>query len=331
METFTWGIIGPGNIATTFAADLALANNAHHRVGAVLSHDLAEAADFAVKENAPQYYNNIDDFLREATVNAAYIATPHPLHYEETLLCLQHRIPVLCEKPLAMNKAQVQEMVNAAVQHHTFLLEGMWIRFLPSIRTILSLVEQDVIGKLISVRADMSYKAPADPESRYFNPALGGGSLLDLGIYPVFLSHLLMGKPDNVYAYAKLSDKGIDESCILLFHYKDGSYALLESSLIIQTEQVAAIYGDKGKLLVQKPWNEKPAGIIQEMYDGTTIVHPCEWEGRGMYYEAEEVYDCVKQGKLSSEQYCHAFSLDLMDTLDTVRKQTHIVYPFEKQ
>lgn len=330
MESFTWGIIGPGNIAKAFADDLALATNAHHRLGAVLSHNLEKAAGFAAEEQAPQYFDDLHIFLQQAKIDAVYIATPHPLHHQETLQCLQHRIPVLCEKPMGMNKEQVQEMVAAAEQYQTFLMEGMWVRFLPSIHTVLSLIESDTIGKVLAVKADLTYKAPADPDSRYFNPELGGGSLLDLGIYPVFLTHLLLGKPVQVQALAKLTNKGIDESCAALLNYNDGAYALIESSLVMQTGTPAVVYGEKGKITIRSPWNEKPAAIESEDYGGTTIIHPCGWNGKGLYYEAEELYDCVRQSRISSPHLCHAFSLDMIETMDTIRQQTGISYPFEQ-
>lgn len=330
MDTFSWGIIGPGNIATEFAHDLEQIKSARHRVGAVLSHSLEKAAAFAEEENAPRYFENIDTFLEQGKVDAVYIATPHPLHHQETLRCLQHKLPVLCEKPLAMNSREVKEMVEAATQHRSFLMEGMWIRFLPSIGKVLSLIDSNAIGKIISIKADMSYKAPYDPESRYFNPSLGGGSLLDLGIYPVFLAHLLLGKPTTIKATARLSGQQIDETCSAILCYGNDSYAIIESSLISQTERTATIYGDTGRIHIATPWNEKPAGIIVTDYDGAQNEYPCEWEGHGLQYEAEEVYHCVKQGKLYSDQLCHQFSLDLMATLDAIREQTGITYPADQ-
>lgn len=330
MDTFTWGIIGPGNIATEFAHDLDLIKSAQHRVGAVLSRSIERAAEFAEKENAPQYFDDFDKFLDKARVDAVYIATPHPMHYEETLRCLQHKIPVLCEKPLAMNSREVQEMVDASVSNNTFLMEGMWIRFLPSIGKVLSLIESNAIGKIISIKADMSYKAPYDPESRYFNPSLGGGSLLDLGIYPVFLTHLLLGKPSSIKATARLSEKHIDEACAALFNYGNQSYAIVESSLVTETALRATIYGETGSIHIGRPWNEKPSKIIVRSYDGEEHHYPCEWEGHGLQYEAEEVQRCVRQGKLYSDQLCHQFSLDLVATLDAIRQQTYIRYPADE-
>lgn len=330
MNTFTWGIIGPGSIATDFAHDLPLVKGAQHRVGAVLSHSLHKAAKFAKEEDAPQYFENMEDFVSKGKMDAVYIATPHTLHYEETLKCLQHKIPVLCEKPLAMNSRQVQKMVDTAIANNTFLLEGMWLRFLPSIQKVLALVNNGMTGNIVSIKADMSYKAPSDPESRYFNPELGGGSLLDLGIYPVFLTHLLLGKPAEIKATARLTDKQVDETCAAIFRYHQGCYAIIESSLITETALTATIYGTKGKIHIATPWNEMPASITTEVYGGATEHHYCKWEGRGFQYEAEEVYNCVQQGKLYSELYCHQFSLDLMNTLDAIRRQTNITYPADQ-
>lgn len=331
MDTFAWGIIGPGNIATEFAQDLGLINSTHHRVGAVLSRSLERAAEFAEKENAPQYFDDFDAFLHKARIDAVYIATPHPNHYEDTLRCLQHKIPVLCEKPLAMNSREVQEMVDASARNNTFLMEGMWIRFLPSIGQVLTLVENNAIGKIISIKGDMSYKAPYDPESRYFNPELGGGSLLDLGIYPVFLTHLLLGKPTHIKATARLSDQHIDEACAALFGYGNNTYAFIESSLVTKTALRATIYGETGSIHIGQPWNEQPSEIVVKPYDGEEQHYPCAWEGRGLQFEAAEVERCVRQGKLYSDQLCHQFSLDLMATLDAIRQQTHIRYPADEK
>ncbi|MDF2190283.1 Gfo/Idh/MocA family oxidoreductase [Paraflavitalea sp. CAU 1676] len=330
METFTWGIIGPGNIATEFADDLEHLKGVHHRIGAVLSHHLDKAADFAEKENAPQYFDHLESFLTHAKVDAVYIATPHPLHHRETIACLQRKLPVLCEKPMAMNSRQVKEMVEAAEANNTFLMEAMWIRFLPSINKVLDLIDCDAIGKIISIKADLSYKAPEDPQSRYFDPSLGGGSLLDLGIYPIFLAHLLLGKPVTIQARSILSDKSIDKATIALFGYGNAAYASIESSLVTQTDRSATIYGERGRIHIASPWNEKPAEIKLESYDGESIQYPCEWPGRGLQFEAAEVYRCLHQHKLYSEQFCHSFSLDLATTLDAIREQTGIRYPADQ-
>ncbi len=330
METFKWGVIGPGSIAKDFAHDLKLAATACHTIEAVFSKDINEAHQFADKEQAPRYFDKLDTFVNNAQVDAVYIATPHTLHCEEAIACLQNGLPVLCEKPLAINLAQVNRMTTVARQHHTFLMEAMWIRLTPGIQQLVKLIADNAIGELVALRADISYKAPYDLESRYFNPELGGGSLLDLGIYAVFLAQLLFGKPEKIQAHARLSPGSIDESCTMLFSYEGGKYATLESSFVLQTEGMAVIYGKNGKIIIQQPWNEKTKGITVQPYDAESTSYPCEWEGRGFQYEIDEVYRCIKAGKIESDIYSHSFSKAVFETMDEVRRQAGVMYPADK-
>ncbi|RYY23612.1 MAG: Gfo/Idh/MocA family oxidoreductase [Chitinophagaceae bacterium] len=326
MEAFKWGIIGPGSIANDFADDLKYVSRPQV-ITSVLSHREESAKAFAEKHTVPEYYTDINAFVSKRNFDAVYIATPHTLHYEQALTCLNAGIPVLCEKPLVINADQVRDLIHAAEINKCFLLEGMWIRFLPSINTVLELIEKDKIGKVISVKASMSYKAPRDEDNRYFNPELGGGSLLDLGIYPVFLSHLLLGKPAKITAAGKLSPDGVDETSAILFSYESGAHALLESSIITQSELSAEIAGDKGVIKIMSPWNEKPSAIILKEYARNEEEElPCEWVGRGFQYQVEEVIRCVEANEIYSNLYCHHFSLDIMETLDEVRRQLHVHY-----
>jgi predicted dehydrogenase len=325
MKTFNWGIIGPGSIAKDFADDLKFVNSPQ-RITAVLSHHEESAREFAEQFDIPAYYTDIDQFLANRNFDAVYIATPHTLHFEQTLACLNHQVPVLCEKPLVINAEQVRTLIEASERNKTFLLEGMWIRFLPSINKVLDLIGSGEIGTVSSIKASMSYKAPQDQSNRYFNPELGGGSLLDLGIYPVFLSHLLLGKPSSIKCSAKLSDLGIDESCAMLFEYEGGKYALLESSIITQMELSAEIAGNKGTIKIQSPWNERPASIDVKTHEGGEKSYFCEWQGRGFQYEVEEVVRSISKNEIYSNLYCHHFSLDIMETLDEIRRQVHVSY-----
>ncbi|RYF98323.1 MAG: Gfo/Idh/MocA family oxidoreductase [Chitinophagaceae bacterium] len=234
MEALRWGIIGPGSIARDFADDLKLAPG-KQKVTSVLSHRRESATEFAEEYHIGSIHTELSDFIKEREFDVVYIATPHPLHYEEAKQCLLNGIPVLCEKPMVMNSGQAAELLDLSKEKNTFLLEGMWIRFLPSIKKVLALIASGEIGSVISVKASMSFLAPKDPSSRYFNPELGGGSLLDLGIYPVFLAQLVLGTPSVIKANGKLSAQGIDETCSMLFQYPGGEHASLESS-IIQTE-----------------------------------------------------------------------------------------------
>ncbi|MBC7903254.1 MAG: Gfo/Idh/MocA family oxidoreductase [Gemmatimonadaceae bacterium] len=325
MDTFKWGIIGPGKIANDFTKDLEFASSPH-KVTTIYSRNREKGEEFASKYDIANVYTSMEEFIEKADVDAVYIATPHTLHREEALACLRKKIPVLCEKPIAINADQMNELMASSTENETFLMEGMWTRFLPSIELVTKMVEQGTIGDIVAIKASMSYKAPYDPNSRYFNPDLGGGSLLDLGIYPVFLAMFFLGKPAEIKSFAKISDKGIDETCAILLNYSNGQYAMLDSSIITQMESLAEIIGDKGIIKILAPWTEKPAGIEVNLYNGTKMAYPCEWEGHGFQFEVDEVARCVRNNQSYSNLLPQHFSLDMLETMDEIRSQIHVVY-----
>ena len=325
MESLNWGIIGPGNIAHDFARDLELVRPAQ-KITAVLGRTKESAEIFSRQFQAGHSFTDLEKFIKHPGIDIAYIATPHPQHYEQAMACLQNNIPVLCEKPMTLNAEQSGLLVEASEKNKCFLMEAMWIRFLPSIEKVLSIIKDGSIGKVISVKASMGYKAPKDGNSRYFNPALGGGSLLDLGIYPVFLAHLLMGKPDGIKAIGSLTKKGIDESCAVLLDYTDGGHAILDSALVSQSDRPAEIAGEKGIIRILNPWFEKSIGIELELYDKGKTIYPCEWEGHGLQFEMNEVLLCLRNKKTESELFSHAFSRQISETMDEIRDQIHVVY-----
>ncbi len=326
MKIFKWGIIGPGSIAKSFAKDLALDSSATHVIASVLGHEEESTREFAGEHNAGKYFTSLEDFLASGGMDGVYIATPHTLHHGQCLACLQHKLPVLCEKPITINAGQLEQLVKASADTNTFLMEGMWIRFLPSIEKVLQVINEGVIGELISVKAKMSFRAPYAEDSRYFNPELGGGSLLDLGIYPVFLSTLLLGKPLTVKAVAAKSDKGIDEACSILLDYPDKQFAVLESSLIEETDLVAEITGKKGKIKILSPWNETPEGIEVDIYEDKKIVYPCQWEGRGFQFEVQEMMQCLENNRQQSRLMPLHLSLQVMQIMDEARAQADVKY-----
>lgn len=325
MQLTRWGIIGPGNIAHSFVKDLSFATPSQE-VTAVLGHEKESTRAFAEEYGIVHHFTELEDFLQHRNFDVAYIATPHPRHFELALACLEHRIPVLCEKPMTINADQCRQLIAAAEENHTFLMEGMWLRFLPSIQQVLRIIRQGTIGRVTSIHASISFKAPHDPDSRYFDPELGGGSLLDLGIYPVFLSMLLLGKPRSIQAIGKLSGEGVDEACSVLLQYKDGSHATLESSLVSTLDIPAEIVGEKGIIKILHPWFEKATGIELECEGEGKIIYPCHWEGHGLYFEAEEVVKCLQRNQVSSELLSHGFSLDMISVLDEIRSQIHVTY-----
>jgi predicted dehydrogenase len=327
MQSFNWGIIGPGNIAHDFAKDLKYIRQPRQQIKAVLAHREVSGDAFAKEFNVPYHFTKAKNFFAvKDEIDAVYIATPHTLHFDMALECLQNGIPVLCEKPVTINAKQLKALVKASAKYKCFLMEGMWVRLLPSLKRVSDLLKEKVIGNIISVNANMSYHAPYDPKSRYFNPDLGGGSLLDLGIYPLFLAIMVLGKPPVVKAIGKLSSKGIDECCAALLQYRQGQYAMIESSLIAQTNLTATIYGERGTIKIPGPWNEKPPHIEVTFYDGTTVNYPCKWKGHGFQYEVEEAVHCIIKKKTESDMLPHQLSLDVMETMDEIRKQVHVKY-----
>lgn len=325
MEPVKWGIIGPGNIAREFVSDLGFVKTPQ-QVVAVLGHSKDSTMEFAGTFNIPHVFFELDEFVAKGNMNVVYVATPHTLHYRQVMKCLQHRIPVLCEKPLTINEIQCKELVDAAKSAETFLMEGMWIRFLPGIQLVMSLLNEGKIGEIVSIKASMGYKAPADPDSRYFDPALGGGSLLDLGVYPVFLALLLLGAPDTIKAIGTLSEEGIDETCSVLFHYNKGQHATLESSLKMETKLPVEIAGEKGTIRILYPWFEKTPGIELQLYNEEAVTYPVQWEGHGLYFETEEVLNCIQNKQIESKLLSHNFSIEMIKIMDEIRSQVNVSY-----
>jgi scyllo-inositol 2-dehydrogenase (NADP+) len=320
-----WGIVGPGNIAKEFAEDLKYVEGTSCEISVVLGHEIENTKEFTKKFGGIAV-NNIDEFINTKP-DAVYIATPHPLHFDQTLVCLENKIPVLCEKPLAINEKQVNGLVEASQKNRTFLMEGMWTRFLPSFQFLFNIIQSGTIGKIVHLHADMSFIAVKDKSNRFFNPELGGGSLLDVGVYPIYLSYFLLGNPDSICACGKVTEQHIDETCGMMLRYNNGNYAMLESSIITQTEGSAWIYGSDGTIRIKKPWTERPEKIEVIINNETSFKHIPSWQGRGFQYEVEHTIQCLKEGKIESEIVPHSASINVVKIMDEVRKQLNIIYP----
>ncbi len=323
-QVFNWGIIGIGKIANKFAQDLQVTPNAN--LLAVASRSIEKAQGFAQQYGATFFYGSYEEILNTPDLHAVYIATPHVAHCENTLMCLEHQIPVLCEKPFAMNATEVRRMISLAQFQKTFLMEALWTRFLPSILKTLELIQQGLIGELISIKADFGFKAEFDPKSRLFNPGLGGGSLLDVGVYPVFLAQLLLGKPDHIRAVANIGLSRVDEDCGILLQYKNNKMALLHSSIVTETATEAMICGEKGNIRINTRWHE-PTSITLLIAGEEPRDFFFDYNSNGYRYEIEEVMKCVRNGQTESELLSLDFSLDLMELLDEIRMKAGIYYP----
>ncbi len=324
MKKYNWGIIGLGRIAHKFAHDIEKGKSM--RLHAVASRSLERSKVFADQYGAVHAYGSYEEIVQCPDLDVVYIATPHVSHCANTLLCLEAGIPVLCEKPFAMNSKEVRQMVQAARLKGVFLMEAFWTRFLPTTRKILDLIEQDHIGQILSIKADFGFKAPYDPEGRLFNRELGGGSLLDIGIYPVFLALLLMGKPERIKAMANLNNTGIDVDCGVLLHYPDGRMAHLHSTILANTKTEAFIYGEKGTIHLHSRWHEPSWFSLIRNGDRPQNFY-FDYFSKGYHYEAEEVVHCLAKGKKESDLLPLDFSIQLMEILDGIRTEAGIFYP----
>ncbi|GAA4505682.1 Gfo/Idh/MocA family oxidoreductase [Hymenobacter ginsengisoli] len=326
MRTFNWAILGLGNIAHKFAADLALVPQA--RLHAVASRSLAKAQDFAAAHGAAHAVGSYEELLSVPDIDAVYIATPHSEHHAHALLCLRGGLPVLCEKAFAQNVRQAEEMVQAAQQNGVFLMEAFWTRFFPAIKQALELVQAGTIGEVKHLAADFGFITDFKPESRLFAPALAGGSLLDIGVYPLFISQLFLGVPATVRAVATPAPTGVDQNCAMALAYASGATASLFSTIAATSNNNCVLYGATGQLHLMGRFHA-PSGLEIHRPGQEIEVIPYPKTGLGYHYEAAHVQECLAQGLAESPLLPLAFSLDLMRTLDAVRAEIGLRYPGE--
>ena len=326
MMQYSWGIIGPGKIANKFAGALQLAGNV--RLHAVASRDADRARQFAAAHGAAQIYDSYEQLAADPAVDVVYIATPHGYHAEHALLCLRQGKAVLCEKPMALNAGQISEMIAASRLHHAFLMEAMWTRFLPLIRAIDDLIAAGKIGQIKYIRADFGFLAPFQPASRLYDLRLGGGSLLDIGIYPLFLCLHLLGIPDHLRAAGHLAPTGTDDTCHAILSYNDGRSAVITSTLACQTSLTAEIAGTEGSIRIPAPWykNDRLSWNRTGQADEVIQLEPMV---NGFEYQIREVCRCLDSGAIESPAMSHAFSLAMGQTMDGIRRQLGVRYPIE--
>ena len=320
-----WGIVGAGNIAHSFSKDLALVSGS--RLISVASRDVSKARSFADEYGAPNAYGSYQELFNSKTVDVIYIATPHNSHAVLSIAAMKAGNNVLCEKPLGVYKKQVQEMIKVAKENNVFLMEALWTRFNPTIIKVKELVDDGSIGKIGYVHADFAfYGLDRDEKGRLLNPELAGGSLLDIGIYPIFLSYLMLGMPKEIKAAVNFYKTGVEVQTSMIFSYEYGQ-AILYSGLNSNSEKKAEIAGSKGTIFIHPRWHETSGYTLEK--DGEAVVNEIGKLGKGYTYEIEEVQRCLNLGKKESDLWNHQNSLDLIELMDTVRHKTGIVFPFE--
>ena len=326
QSEFRWGIIGTGGIAKAFARDLSYFNS--HIVQAVGSRTLESATDFALEFPGCTAYGSYAELVTDPMIDAVYVATPHPQHVANTILALNAGKPVLCEKPFAVNANEAQAMVAAAIENDVALLEAMWTRFLPHIATVRELLDSGVIGEVISVEADHGQFLIDHQNPRLTEPELAGGALLDLGIYPVSFAHLVLGKPDKITASGVLTEKGVDAQTSAIFDYISGAQAVITTTLVAGTPCRATIAGTLGRIEIDTTFYN-PAAMRVVMRNGSATEYPNSYRGHGLREQAAELERMIRNSEIESPLLTHQMSIEIMQTLDEIRKQIGLKYPFE--
>ena len=323
----SWGIIGTGGIAKKFAEALQILPEAD--LIAVGSRAADTAKKFAEAFNIPHRHSSYTELANDPDIDVVYIATPHPFHMENTILCLKASKAVLCEKPFALNVGQVQQMISTARGKKLFLMEAMWTRFLPIIAKVREWLEQDLIGPVRLLQADFGFRGEWNPKGRLFNPELAGGALLDVGVYTVALASMVYGQPPaRITSLTHLGSTDIDEQSAMLLGYEDGQLAVLSCAIRTQTPQQAVIVGTKGTIRIHSPfWCATTATISIEGKEDETIKIP--FECNGFEYEVTEVMRCLQAGKPESDIMPLDESLSIVKTMDEIRAQWGLKYPME--
>jgi len=322
-----WGILGCGRIARKFAADLRLVADAD--LTAIASRNKETLELFAKDFPCKHLHNDYEALAGNNEVDVIYVATPHSHHYEHTLLCLNHNKAVLCEKAFAINSRQAKEMIKTAKERNVFLMEALWTKFLPHYKKLQELLQQQALGDIKSILVNFGFKTSGNSPQRLFDPLLGGGTLLDIGIYNVFITLSILGKPDAIEATMTPAPTGVDEQITVLFKYNSGAMAQLFSSFATNLPTQAEINGTGGCITLTTRFYEPSATIqLSKKIPYEREIIPFEKEaGFGYQYEARHVNECLKKGLTESPVMTHADTLLLMEILDSIRMKAGIKYP----
>ena len=310
-----WGIIGTGGIARTFAADLEHTDSG--TVAAVGSRRQETADAFGERFGVPTRHDTYEALVEDPDVDVVYVATHHPMHHRDALLALRAGKPVLVEKPFTMNAAEAEELVAEARERGLFLMEAMWTRFLPHVREIRRLLAEGALGEIVTVTADHGQWFAEDPAFRLFAPALGGGALLDLGIYPVSFASMVLGEPSRIVALADPAFTGVDAQTSILLGYESGAHAVLTCTLRAKSPTRGAIVGTDARIEIEGDFYA-PAAFTLIPRDGEPWFYEPPEELRGLRHEADEVARCLGEGLLESPLMPLDETVAIMRTMDEV-------------
>lgn len=320
-----WGIIGCGNIANKFINDLAFIEDA--KLLAVASRNIEKAKNFAKKHNAKIAYGSYDELFLDTEIDIVYIATPHNSHAELSIKAMEHGKHVLCEKPIALNKKEANAMIETSKRTHRFFMEALWTRFNPSLIAIKKQIDNGEIGQIKYINADFAFKLNKSTDSRVLDLELGGGAILDIGIYPAFLAYLFLGIPKDILAKAIFhKETKCDTQTSMIFHY-DNAQAILYCSFTSNSENMVRISGTEGQIIIRDSWHAAQGYTLiknneKQLFDIPTT-------GIGFTYEIIECHNRLRNNEIESKYWSHQNSLDLISILDTIRNKVGLKYPQE--
>ncbi len=322
-----WGILSTGRIAGVFAEALQSLDDA--QLVAVGSRSADAAAAFGDRFNVPRRYASYEELAADPDVDIIYIATPHALHAENCLLCLRHGKAVLCEKPFTLNARQAADVIAVARERGLFLMEAMWTRFLPAIVRLRDLLAAGAIGEVRMIASDFGFRTDVNPRSRLFDPVLGGGSLLDVGIYTVSLASMVFGgEPERIATMAHLGATGVDEEAAMILGYDSGRMAVLWSAIRTETPHETTIMGTEGMIRVHPQWWRAKTLTLSRSGRADEVID-LPYQGNGYQFEAIEAMRCLRAGLNESLVMPLDETLGIMRTLDAVRAQWGLTYPME--
>lgn len=326
-KKFNWGILGPGRIAHEFARGSQVIEGAN--LYAVASSKIERAQEFADQYGGAKTYNSYEALVNDPEVDGVYIATPHRFHFENVMLCLNAGKPVLCEKPLTVNANETRELIKTSRAKNVFLMEALWTRYLPIYSVIRQWLDEKAIGDISLMVGTFGFNAPKEKDDRWQNPELAGGTLLDMGIYPIAISQWVMqSQPKSFAAMAHIGETGVDELTTFSLKYENNAISQSHSSFLSNHVNDFWIYGSKGHIRIHPNfWGSTKATLTVHDQD-VTVSKPLR--AGGFEYQTEEAMRCIRAGLLESPGMSHADTLANMELMDSIRAQIGLKYPFEK-
>ncbi len=320
---YRWGILATGKIAGKFAEALSTVEEAEKF--AIASRSLQKAQQFASKYQFTRAYGSYEELLRDPEVDIVYIATPHHAHVQWSAEALQNNKHVLSEKPLGLSYSSVSDLLDFAQSSGNFFMEALWTRFIPSFKKAADWHASGKIGEIKTIIADFGFRASFDPQARLFNKSLGGGALLDIGIYPLFLAHHFLGKPDQILASSIFGETGIDESTQAILRYPN-AIATIQCTLVASTPVEAHINGTAGSITIHGKWHEPTKSSLYDVNGNVTDTFSFSPICNGYEYEIMEVHQCLNQGRTESTLFPVASSRELFTLLQGVMVAAGISY-----